>query len=64
MRQKSSHVTLTNDICFITVPLHAELDRGTLIAILNDARIVLHSPPRFLQATCNQSKKVIILLAQ
>jgi len=39
LRQKSSHVTLTNDICFITVPLHEELDRGTLNAILSDARI-------------------------
>jgi predicted RNA binding protein YcfA (HicA-like mRNA interferase family) len=39
LRQKGSHVTLTNDVSFITVPLHAELDRGTLRAILNDARI-------------------------
>ena len=39
LRQKGSHVTLTNDVCFITVPLHTKLDRGTLTAILNDARI-------------------------
>ncbi len=39
LRQRGSHVTLTNDVSFITVPLHAELDRGTLKAILNDARI-------------------------
>ncbi len=39
LRQRGSHVTLTNDVSFITVPLHAELDRGTLRAILNDARI-------------------------
>ncbi len=39
LRQKGSHVTLTNDVSFITVPLHPELDRGTLRAILNDARI-------------------------
>lgn len=39
LRQRGSHVTLTNDISFITVPLHPELDRGTLNAILIDARI-------------------------
>ena len=39
LRQRGSHVTLTNDISFITVPLHRELDRGTLRAILKDARI-------------------------
>lgn len=39
LRQKGSHVTLTNDASFITVPLHPELDKGTLRAILNDARI-------------------------
>lgn len=39
LRQRGSHVTLTNDISFISVPLHPELDKGTLRAILNDARI-------------------------
>lgn len=39
LRQKGSHVTLTNDIVFITVPLHNELDKGTLNAILKDAGI-------------------------
>ncbi len=39
LRQKGSHVTLTNDIAFITIPLHSELDRGTLNAILKDAGI-------------------------
>jgi predicted RNA binding protein YcfA (HicA-like mRNA interferase family) len=39
LRQKGSHVTLTNDISFITVPLHRELDKGTLNAILKDAKI-------------------------
>jgi predicted RNA binding protein YcfA (HicA-like mRNA interferase family) len=39
LRQKGSHVTLTNDVSFITVPLHPELDKGTLRSILNDARI-------------------------
>ena len=39
LRQKGSHVTLTNDIFFITVPLHKELDKGTLNAILKDANI-------------------------
>ena len=39
LRQKGSHVTLTNNISFITVPLHPELDKGTLNAILKDAKI-------------------------
>jgi predicted RNA binding protein YcfA (HicA-like mRNA interferase family) len=39
LRQKGSHVTLTNNVSFITVPLHPELDKGTLRSILNDARI-------------------------
>jgi len=39
LRQKGSHVTLTNDKVFITVPLHPELDTGTLNAILKDASI-------------------------
>jgi predicted RNA binding protein YcfA (HicA-like mRNA interferase family) len=39
LRQRGSHVTLTNDVSFITVPLHPELDKGTLNAILNDAKI-------------------------
>jgi predicted RNA binding protein YcfA (HicA-like mRNA interferase family) len=39
LRQRGSHATLTNDISFITVSLHSELDIGTLQAILQDARI-------------------------
>jgi len=39
LRQRGSHVTLTNDLVFLTVPLHRELDRGTLLAILRDAGI-------------------------
>ncbi|RLG16339.1 hypothetical protein DRN69_01030 [Candidatus Pacearchaeota archaeon] len=39
LRQRGSHVTLTNDLVFLTVPLHSELDRGTLLAILRDANI-------------------------
>ena len=39
LRQRGSHVTLTNDLVFLTVPLHDELDRGTLLAILKDAGI-------------------------
>ena len=39
LRQRGSHVTLTNDYVFLTVPLHKELDRGTLLAILRDAGI-------------------------
>ena len=30
LRQRGSHVTLTDDSSFITVPLHPELDKGTL----------------------------------
>ncbi|MDG7018239.1 MAG: type II toxin-antitoxin system HicA family toxin [Nitrososphaerota archaeon] len=29
-RGRGSHVTLTNGSSFITVPLHPELDKGTL----------------------------------
>lgn len=39
LRQRGSHVTLTNDVSLITVPLHPELDKGTLSAILIDAKI-------------------------
>ncbi len=39
LRQKGSHITLTNDKAFITVPLHPELDIGTLNAILKDADV-------------------------
>ena len=39
LRQRGSHVTLTNDSVFLTVPLHSELDKGTLLAILRDAGI-------------------------
>lgn len=41
IRQKGSHVTLTNDTIYLTVPLHKELDRGTLNAILKRANIEL-----------------------
>jgi len=39
LRQRGSHITLTNDSIFLTVPLHSELDKGTLLAILKDAKI-------------------------
>ncbi|MFH1325278.1 MAG: type II toxin-antitoxin system HicA family toxin [archaeon] len=39
LRQRGSHVTLTNDLVFLTVPLHLESDKGTLLAILKDANI-------------------------
>ena len=39
LRQRGSHVTLTNDFIFVTVPLHKELDKGTLRAILRDCEI-------------------------
>lgn len=41
IRQKGSHVTLTNDNIYLTVPLHKELDRGTLHAILKKANIAI-----------------------
>lgn len=37
--QKGSHITLTNDLVFITVPLHGELAKGTLMSVLKDAGI-------------------------
>ncbi|HIH18184.1 MAG TPA: addiction module toxin, HicA family [Nanoarchaeota archaeon] len=39
LRQKGSHVTLTNDSIFLTVPLHKELDRGTLNSIIRDSGV-------------------------
>ena len=39
LRQKGSHVTITNDKTFLTIPLHKELDLGTLKSILEDAEI-------------------------
>ncbi len=47
LRQRGSHVTLTNDSSFITVPMHHELDPGTLRAILNDARVTREHFLRF-----------------
>ena len=37
-KQRSSHVLLKKDDARVTVPLHSELDRGTLRAIINQAR--------------------------
>jgi predicted RNA binding protein YcfA (HicA-like mRNA interferase family) len=37
--REGSHVTLTNDVVMITVPLHEELAKGTFSAILKDAGI-------------------------
>ena len=39
LRQKGSHVTITKDKKFITIPLHNELDVGTLASILSDAGV-------------------------
>jgi len=36
-RQRSSHVLLKKDDASVTVPLHSELDRGTLRAIIDQA---------------------------
>ncbi len=39
-RQKGSHVVLkSSNSCRVTVPLHKELDRGTLLEILAEAGI-------------------------
>lgn len=47
IRQKGAHVTITNDKNFATVPLHKELDIGTLQGILEDCGI---SREEFLKA--------------
>jgi len=39
IRQRGDHVTITNDKAFVTVPLHNELDTGTLKSILDDCGI-------------------------
>ncbi|MFQ6135126.1 MAG: type II toxin-antitoxin system HicA family toxin [Nitrososphaerales archaeon] len=35
--QKGSHVNMKKDDRFVTVPLHRELDRGTLTAIIAES---------------------------
>jgi len=47
IRQRGDHITITNDKAFVTVPLHKELDIGTLKAILDDCGI---SREEFLKA--------------
>ena len=37
-RQKSSHVLLKKEDVRVTVPLHSELDKGTLRAIIDQVR--------------------------
>ncbi len=39
IRQKGNHATITNDVRFTTIPLHEELDTGTLKSILKDAGV-------------------------
>ena len=39
IRQRGDNVTITNDKAFVTVPLHRELDVGTLKSILDDCGI-------------------------
>ncbi len=39
VRQRGSHVILTGNGRTFAVPLHAELDRGTLRAILREANV-------------------------
>jgi predicted RNA binding protein YcfA (HicA-like mRNA interferase family) len=47
LRQKSSHVRLSkeskDDTCFVTIPLHSEIDRGTLKNILRSVENYLAS---------------------
>jgi predicted RNA binding protein YcfA (HicA-like mRNA interferase family) len=47
LRQKSSHVRLSKesngDTCFVTIPLHSEIDRGTLKNILRSVENYLTS---------------------
>jgi predicted RNA binding protein YcfA (HicA-like mRNA interferase family) len=52
IRQKGDHITITNDKAFVTVPLHNELDTGTLKSILNDCGI---SREEFINAFYNKS---------
>ena len=47
IRQRGDHVTITNDKHFVTVPLHDELDTGTLLGVLEDCGI---SREEFLKA--------------
>ena len=39
IRQRGAHITITNDKAFVTIPLHRELDLGTLKSILDDCGI-------------------------
>ncbi|MBI2579211.1 MAG: type II toxin-antitoxin system HicA family toxin [Candidatus Aenigmarchaeota archaeon] len=39
IRQRGDHITITNDKAFVTIPLHRELDIGTLKSILDDCGI-------------------------
>jgi predicted RNA binding protein YcfA (HicA-like mRNA interferase family) len=49
-RQEGSHVTLRRDepFCQVVVPLHKELDRGTLRAIIRQAGLSVAEFSRFL----------------
>lgn len=39
LRQKGSHITLTNDKSITVVPMHPELDTGTLNKILKQSDV-------------------------
>lgn len=43
VRQKGSHVVMTGKGRTFAVPLHSELDRGTLHAILREANVSLEA---------------------
>ncbi|MEK6911742.1 MAG: type II toxin-antitoxin system HicA family toxin [Candidatus Thermoplasmatota archaeon] len=47
VRQRGSHVVMTGHGRTVSVPLHAELDRGTLRAILRQANV---SVEQFIEA--------------
>lgn len=36
LRQKGSHVRMKKETLFVTIPLHSELDKGTLKSILRE----------------------------
>ena len=50
-RQEGSHVTLRRDepFCQLVVPLHKELDRGTLRAIIRQAELSVNEFIKLLQ---------------
>ncbi len=46
-RQTASHIVMKKEWRVFSVPLHAELKKGTLIAILKQADITVHEFKKF-----------------